>query len=135
MTNIEQRLQQLQDETHTILGEPLVFSEQHKQNVRAFMQKAELKQSILGVLTQPKSSSDVTQLLYAKNEKLIVQNEGAIMNMLHELELAGLVQSSWNNGEQKQYIVTKKGLQQLAGERGREPLFQASKLWQEVRGL
>ena len=135
MTNIEQRLQGLKRATDAVQGEPLVFTEQHKQNVRAFMQQAELKRSILTMLSQPKSSSDVTQLLHAKNEKLIVQNEGAIIKMLHELELEGFLQSSWQDREQKLYVVTKKGLKQLADERQREPFFQPSKLWQEVRGL
>ena len=135
MTNIEQRLQGLKRATDAVQGEPLVFTDQHKQNVRAFMQQEELKRSILTMLSQPKSSSDVTQLLHAKNEKLIVQNEGAIIKMLHELELEGFLQSSWQEREQKQYVVTKKGLKQLADERQREPFFQPSRLWQEVRGL
>lgn len=133
MTNIEQRLQRLKPVTETVLGEPLLLTEQHIQNVRAFMYKSELKQSILALLAQPKSSSDVTQLLHTKNETLIRQNEGIIINLLHELELAGFVQSNWQDEEQKKYTVTKKGLQQLVGEQQREPLFQLRSLWQEVR--
>ena len=102
---------------HTTFSE-LNFTEQHRQEIREKISKEyqsenEILLAVLQLLVQEKTGYDLVKLLRGRGIRKFEDNEGALYALLHQLELDGCLQASWNAANIKHYSQTNKGRKEL----------------------
>ena len=91
------------------------FTEAQKQHVRAKMTPM-IEQEILSLLHEPKTATELIQLLHVKGVDGLLQNEGIVFTILHRAEIAEELIGCWDEKEEKSYRLSKKGLAKYCGQ-------------------
>ena len=110
--SVDDRLKNLKKAMDKTAFQHVTFSETHEATIKKQLHTAQLKETMLALLTDAKSGVDLTQLLHVRGAEQIVGNEGLVYTMLHEAEQQGFIVSSWVDGV-KYYELTKLGKKQI----------------------
>ena len=116
--------------THTF--SEVQFTEAQKQQVRAKMTPT-IEREILSLLNEPKTATELIQLLHVKGIEGLLHNEGIVFTVLHQAEIAEELIGSWNEKEEKSYRLSKKGMAKYCGQtEGVKARWSLKSLLQEV---
>ncbi|WJY26817.1 helix-turn-helix transcriptional regulator [Sporosarcina trichiuri] len=116
---MEDRLRDLKKTMDRTLFRRTEFTDTHQEQIRSQLNAERLTETILPLLTKPKTGMELTQLLHARGVRLIAGHEGLVYSILHDAEQNGWLAASWADG-QKYYQVTKLGTKAFFRERPRE---------------
>ncbi|MDQ0156685.1 PadR family transcriptional regulator [Robertmurraya andreesenii] len=110
---MEEQLKKLKNTMNQTVFKDVVFSEKHRSNILAKLnEKKNPELDVLQLLQTSKTGYEVSQALIARGVKNFAENEGMLYVLLHELEGAGYLTSTWENGE-KYYQISTKGKKRL----------------------
>ena len=92
----------------------LNFSEQQKKEIRRKINQQtdndeEILLAVMQLLVQEKTGYELTAHLRARGIQKFENNEGFLYTMLHRLERAGKLQTSWDDSGAKYYLLNNKG--------------------------
>ena len=109
---MEERLKNLKKAVDQTVFNKVEFMAKHQKQIHNQLHIVPLKQTILSMLTELKSGTELTQMLHVRGVEKIVNNEGIIYSILHEAEQHGWLSARWESGV-KYYQLTKLGKKQL----------------------
>lgn len=118
---MEERLKSFKKAVDQTVFTKVEFRPKHRQQVHKQLQVLSLQQTILSMLTESKSGTEITQMLHVRGVEQIVHNEGMIYSILHEAEQHGWLSARWESGV-KYYQLTKLGKKQLLQDNAHENL-------------
>jgi DNA-binding PadR family transcriptional regulator len=109
---VEERLKNLKKAVDQTVFTKVEFKTKHRQQIHKQLQVLPLQQTILSMLTESKSGTEIAQMLHVRGVEQIVHNEGMIYSILHEAEQHGWLSARWESGV-KYYQLTNLGKKQL----------------------
>lgn len=115
---MDERLKGLRKSMKSTTFKQLNFTEQMRKQVHEKIQKPseseeELLLALLQLLIHKKTGYNLMQLLRVRGVQRFEQNEGSLYILLHRLEKAGVIQSSWDHSGDKYYQINHKGTKWL----------------------
>lgn len=115
---MEERLKGLRQSLKGTTFKQLNFTDQMRKQVhekihKPYESEEELLLALLQLLIHEKTGYDLMQLLRARGVQRFEQNEGSLYILLHRLEQAGVIQSSWDHSGDKYYQINHKGTKWL----------------------
>ncbi len=111
---VEDRLKNLKKIMDNSTFTQLSFSEQQKKEIRRKINQQtdndeEILLEVMQLLVQEKTGYELTAHLRARGIQKFERNEGFLYTMLHRLEHAGKLQTSWDDSGAKYYLLNNKG--------------------------
>jgi hypothetical protein len=111
---MEERLKGLRKSMKQTTFKQLNFTEQQRKQVhekihKRYESEEELLIALLHLLIYEKTGYDLIQLLRARGIQRFEKKEGSLYILLHRLEQAGVIQSSWDDSGEKYYQINQKG--------------------------
>lgn len=125
---MEERLKNLKKAVNQTVFNKVEFKTKHRQQIHKQLQVLSLQQTLLSMLTESKSGTEITQMLHVRGVEQIVHNEGMIYSVLHEAEQHGWLSARWESGV-KYYQLTKLGKKRLQQDNTHEKLSLKELIW------
>lgn len=116
---MEERLKKLKNAVDQTVFNKVEFRIKHRQQIHKRLHVLSIQQTMLSMLTESKSGTEITQMLHVRGFEQIVHNEGMIYSVLHEAEQHGWLSARWESGV-KYYQLTNLGKKQLQQENAYE---------------
>lgn len=96
----------------------LKFSEKHRRNIHEKINRQDENEedillAVMQLLIHDKTGYELMSLLRGRGIQAFEDNEGSLYTLLHRLERAGCLQSSWDTKETKYYQISNKGTKVL----------------------
>lgn len=128
MIKVEERLKNLKKAVDQTVFNKVEFMAKHQKQIHNQLHIVPLKQTILSMLTELKSGTELTQMLHVRGVEQIVNNEGTIYSILHEAEQNQWLSARWESGV-KYYQLTKLGKKQLQEDNAHVKLSVKELIW------
>lgn len=111
---MDERLKNLKKSMDNTTYSNLNFTEQLRKQIREKVIKQnknedEIFLAVLQLLAEEKTGYELVKLLSGRGIRNFEDNEGILYSSLHQLELDGCLQSSWNESSVKHYRLNNKG--------------------------
>ncbi|MGG3468719.1 PadR family transcriptional regulator [Neobacillus pocheonensis] len=116
---MDKRLRNLKKSMDRTAFSELHFSEQHRKTIHEKINKQDESEetvlvAVMQLLIQDRTGFEITKLLRGRGVQKFEENEGFLYTLLHRLEQAGYLQSSWSpEVKAKYYQLTDKGRKAL----------------------
>lgn len=117
---MDDRLRKLKRSMKRTIFNELIFTNDHKEGVKSkissmkLLSDDEVLAAVLHLLIHEKTGFELTKSLRARGVQNFEDNEGYLYMLLHRLEQAQYLQTSWKECEEKYYSLTDKGKRLLS---------------------
>lgn len=117
---MDDRLKKLKRSMKRTIFNELIFTNDQKEVVKSkissmkLLSDDEVLAAVLHLLIHEKTGFELTKSLRARGVENFEDNEGYLYMLLHRLEQAQFLQTSWKEREEKYYSLTDKGKKLLS---------------------